>query len=105
MKRGEIWWAELPPPVGTRPVLLLSRDEAYSIRQLIIVAPVSTRSRSIPSEVDLGAEDGLPQRCAVNLDTITTVPKSTLSRKITVLGYQKLQAVETALRFALGLKE
>ena len=105
MRRGEIWWAELPPPVGTRPVLLLSRDEAYSIRQLITVAPVSTRSRSIPSEVELGTEDGLPQRCAVNLDTITTVPKSTLSRKVAALSYQKLEAVEAALHFALGLKE
>ena len=32
MKRGEIWWADLPPPVGRRPVLLLSRDRAYVVR-------------------------------------------------------------------------
>ena len=63
MKRGEIWWAELAPPAGRRPVLLLSRDEAYSIRELVIVAPVTTRIRHIPSEVSLDLEDGLPKPC------------------------------------------
>lgn len=51
MKRGEVWWADLPPPAGRRPVVLLSRDEAYAIRALVIVAPVTTRVRSIPAEV------------------------------------------------------
>ena len=40
MKRGEVWWAELPPPTGRRPVVLLSRDEAYEVRALVIIAPV-----------------------------------------------------------------
>jgi len=31
MKRGEVWWANLPKPVGGRPVLLLSRNAAYSV--------------------------------------------------------------------------
>ncbi|MFC1989823.1 type II toxin-antitoxin system PemK/MazF family toxin [Chloroflexota bacterium] len=41
MRRGEIWWAELEPPVGERPVVLLSRNEAYNVRSLVIVAPVN----------------------------------------------------------------
>jgi mRNA interferase MazF len=32
MKRGEIWWAEPPTSAGRRPVLLLSRNEAYAVR-------------------------------------------------------------------------
>lgn len=60
MRRGDIWWAELPPPTGRRPVVLLSRDEAYAIRALVTVAPVTTRIRQIPAEVPLGPEDGLP---------------------------------------------
>ncbi len=32
MKRGEVWWAELPKPSGRGPVILLSRNEAYRIR-------------------------------------------------------------------------
>ncbi len=51
MKRGEIWWAELAPPAGRRPVLLLSRNEAYAVRELVMVAPLTTRIRGIPSEV------------------------------------------------------
>lgn len=105
MKRGEIWWAELPPPAGRRPVLLLSRDEAYAVREFVTVAPVTTRSRHIPSEVTLGSDDGLPKVCVVNLDTITTIGKSRLSQRLAVLSYQKLQAVETALHFALGMNE
>ena len=103
MKRGEIWWAELDPPAGRRPVLLLSRDEAYTIRELVIVAPVTTRIRHIPSEVPLGPEDGLPKPCVVNLDTITTIAKATLRDKLTTLSPEKLKAVEVALHFALGL--
>jgi len=32
MERGEIWWVELPSPIGKRRVMLRSRDEAYPIR-------------------------------------------------------------------------
>ena len=105
MKRGEIWWAELEPPAGRRPVLLLSRDEAYAIRELVIVAPVTTRIRHIPSEVPLGPEDGLPKPCVVNLDTISTIAKATLRDKLTTLSPEKLKAVEIALHFALGFEE
>jgi mRNA-degrading endonuclease toxin of MazEF toxin-antitoxin module len=39
----------------------------------------------------------------VNLDTITTIPKQTLTRRLTALAPEKLAAVERALRFAVGL--
>jgi len=104
MKRGEIWWAELEPPAGRRPVLLLSRDEAYSVRDLVIVAPVTTRVRHIPSEVPLNLEDGLPKPCVINLDTITTIAKVSLRDKLTTLSAEKLRAVEVALHFALGME-
>jgi len=103
MRRGEVWWAELPPPAGRRPVVLLSRNEAYTIRQLVTVAPVTARLRHIPTEVALGPEDGLPKACAVNLDTLTTIARRSLTRQIAPLSPAKLSAVERALRFALGL--
>ncbi|MDO8636089.1 MAG: type II toxin-antitoxin system PemK/MazF family toxin [Dehalococcoidia bacterium] len=103
MKRGEIWWAELPGPARRRPVLLISRDEAYAFRSLIIIAPVTSRIRGIASEVPLGLEDGLPRVCAANLDTITTIPKGRLLERLTILKPQKLKAMEDAIRFALGL--
>ena len=103
MKRGEVWWAELPSPAGRRPVVLLSRDEAYQVRSLVTVAPVTTRVRGIPVEVALGPEDGLPRPCAANLDTIVTVSKSYLKERIAPLSDEKLKAAEDAIRFALAL--
>jgi mRNA interferase MazF len=104
MKRGEIWWAELEPPAGKRPVVLLSRDESYDVRSLVIIAPVTTRIRNIPVEVSLGIKDGVPQDCVINLDTITTVPKDCLRSRLTTLSPKKLREVEAAIRFALGLE-
>ena len=104
MKRGEIWWAELPKPAGRRPVILLSRDEAYEIRRLVTVAPVTTRVRGIPVEVALGPKDGMPRECVINFDTVTTIPKDALRERLTVLSRAKMTAVEGALKFALGLR-
>lgn len=105
MRRGEIWWAELEPPAGRRPVILLSRNEAYSVRSLVIVAPVTTRIRRISSEVLLGTDDGLPQDCVANLDTITTIPKDCLRIRLATLNAKKLKEVEAAIHFALGLEQ
>ena len=103
MRRGEVWWADLPAPAGRRPVVLLSRDEAYAVRELVIVAPVTSRARRIATEVALGREDGLPRPCVANLDTITTVPKAALTLRLATLTAAKLAAVERALLFAVGL--
>lgn len=103
MRRGEVWWAELPTPAGRRPVVLLSRNEAYTVRELVTVAPVTTRSRGIPSEVRLDRRDGLPRACAANLDTVTTIPKQVLTKRIAALDPAKVVALDRALRFALGL--
>lgn len=103
MKRGEVWWANLPAPAGRRPVLLLSREEAYAVRHQVTVAPVTTRIRGIPVEVELGPEDGLPRRCVVNLDSVVTVPKAQLQQLVALLRSEKIREVEEALCFALGL--
>lgn len=103
MKRGEVWWASLPKPAGRRPVVLLSRDEAYQVRNLVTVAPVTTRIRNIPVEVRLGSADGLPRECVINPDTITTIPKSLLADRISLLSPEKLQSLNEAIKFALDL--
>ena len=59
MKKYELWWADLPKPVGRRPVLLLTRDDAYAYLNKFIVAEVTTTIRNIPVEVRLGKRDGL----------------------------------------------
>jgi mRNA interferase MazF len=104
MRRGEVWWADLPAPAGRRPVLLVSRDEAYTVRLFVTVAPVTTRVRGIPAEVALGPAEGLPRPCAANLDSLQTVPKAQLARRLTLLPAKKLAEVDEALRFALDLE-
>ncbi|HEX3531359.1 MAG TPA: type II toxin-antitoxin system PemK/MazF family toxin [Thermoanaerobaculia bacterium] len=105
MRRCEVWWSDLPPPAGRHPVVLLSRAEAYAVRAQVTVAPVTTRIRGIPVEVELGPADGLPKRCVVNLDSIVTIPKSDLVECIGLLRPEKILEVEAALRFALGLSD
>ena len=61
MKRGEVWWADLPAPVGRRPALLLSRDRAYAVRNAVTVAFLTTTVRNIPVEVRLTPADGVPR--------------------------------------------
>ena len=65
---------------------------------------VTRTARSIPVEVPLGPEDGMPQQCVVNLDDILTIPKARLAERITTLSPQKMSAVAKAIIFALDLK-
>ena len=86
-------------------MILLSLDEAYEVRRLVTVAPVTSRIRGIPVEVPLGPKDGMPRECVVNLDTVTTIPKDALRDRLTALSRAKMTAVDAALRFALGLQK
>lgn len=103
MKRGEIWWADQPQPIGRRPVVLLSRNEAYHVRNAVTVAQITTTIRDIPVEIILNEKDGLPQKCAINTDNITTIPKSLLLKKICSLSFEKLLQLNKAIKFALDL--
>jgi|SRR3989304_2890961 len=104
MQRGEVWWANLDSSAGRRPVLLLSRNEVYTIRARVTLAPLTGTIRNIPSHVLLGPEDGLPSRCVVNLDDIVTVQKTRLIERIVILSAHKMDAVDEAIAFALDLK-
>ena len=104
MRRGEVRWAELAPPTGRRPVVLLSRDAAYRVRTSVTVGMVTRTIRAIPVEVLLSTEDGMPQQCVVNLDDILTIPKARLGERITTLSPQKVSAIAKAIIFALDLK-
>ena len=104
MQRGEIWWAQLDPPAGRRPVLLLSRNKAYEIRLSITVAPVTRTIRGISTEVILDEKDGMPVKCVVNLDDIATISKRVLVEKLTALSQEKMKLVSAAIIFALDIK-
>lgn len=102
MKRGEVWWARVDK---RRPVVLVSRDEAYEVRALVIAAPVSTTVRGFSLEIRVGKAEGLPKSAVVNGDWLVTVPKADLIERAGVLSREKLARLDQALRFALGLDD
>ena len=105
MRQYDVWWAELPAPVGARPVLLLSRDAAYEYLNKFIVAEITTNIRSIPQEVALGPAEGMRKPCAANLDNIRTVAKSWLVKQVGTLAARRHVEVKRALGAALGWEE
>lgn len=100
MRRGEVWWAKVDK---RRPVVLVSRDEAYDVRSLVIVAPATTMVRGFAVEVKVGRREGLPRECVVNCDWLVTLPKEDLLDRAGTLSGTKLRQLDDALRFALGL--
>lgn len=103
MKRGEVWWVRFPAPVGRRPAVLISRNQAYQIRLAVTVVPLTRTIRNIPTEVPLGPEDGIPRRSVANADDVTTLPKARLESYLSTLAAPKLLALERAIKFALDL--
>src|SRR6266568_7119326 len=97
MKQLEIWWARLPNPAGRRPVLLLSRDDAYSYLNKFVVAEITTTIRRIPVEVPLGRRDGLAKECVANCDNLRTVSRQALTERISKLPARRYSEVKRAV--------
>jgi mRNA interferase MazF len=103
VNRGEIWWAELAPPGGRRPVLLLSRSEAYERLSSVVVAPLTTSLRRSQSIVIVTPEDdGVARESAVSIDNIQAVSVGSLKYMITTLSRERMAEVEAAIHFALA---
>jgi mRNA interferase MazF len=102
MKRGEVRWYRVKAPDKRRPVVILTRDSALDYLDDVIVAPVTTTVRDIPTEVALGVEDGMPRPCAINLDHVQTVSKSRLGSVIATVPRTRMPELREALLFATG---
>ncbi|MGA2597061.1 MAG: type II toxin-antitoxin system PemK/MazF family toxin [Bryobacteraceae bacterium] len=105
MKQFEIWWANLPLPAGRRPVLLLSRNDAYQYLAKFIVAEITTTIRAIPVEVRMSRREGLPEPCVANLDNVRTVARAWLDMRTGALATSRHWEVKRALGYALGWDE
>jgi len=103
VKRGEIWWADLPPPVGSRPVVILTRDAVLHSIQGVVVGLVTRTVRGLPTEVELGRRQGLPVRCVANLDNILTVPRARLARRMGACDALKIEELNRAIRASLDV--
>lgn len=100
--RTEIYWANLGPPAGRRPVCVIARSAAIDVLQAVTCAPITRTIRGIRSEVEVGPEHGLPEAGVITCDNIITVPKASLDPEpVGVLSLGKRAELDQALRFAL----
>lgn len=104
MRRGDLYVAALPLPVGRRPVLLVTRSAAITVRSAVTVAPVTRTIRRIASEVPLDETHGLRTASVANCDSLQTIPKSALRRRLGALAPEDLPLLDRALRFALEIR-
>jgi mRNA interferase MazF len=103
VNRGDVCWAELSDD-GHRPVLVLTRSAAIPSLNKIIVIPLTTTIRGIPTEVPLGPEDGLPKECVASFDNLRLVRHAQLGERITSLSGPKMHEVCGALAIATGCR-
>lgn len=101
INRGDLWWADVPGD-KVRPVLVLTRQRFTSRLTSLLVAPVTTTVRGIPTEVALGAADGMSRASAANFDNVFTLHRSRFKSRIGRLGADRLAEVCRAYRFAAG---
>ncbi len=100
MRRGEVRWANIG--TKTRPVVLLTRQAVIGRLRSVVVAPCTTTVRSLPSEVPLGPEEGLPKTCVANLDNVTLVDVGALGELVTMLDAPVMTRMCAALSAAVG---
>jgi mRNA interferase MazF len=105
VNRGDVRWYTFKAPDKRRPVLILTRSSAIAVLNSLTIAPITSTIRSIPTEVVLTVDDGMPDTCAVNFDNIQTVRKSAVGERITQLTRQKMREAARAISFALGFDE
>lgn len=79
--RGEVWWGESPEEKG-RPYLVVSRDAANAVMRRVLVAPITSRIRSVPSELPVGKPEGLPFESVASFDNLRSFPTSMLTRRL-----------------------
>ena len=101
VSRGDVCWVETPEE-GRRPALVLTRAEAVPVMRKVTVAFLTRTIRGIPTEVQLGVEDGMPQDCVVNLDNLRHLSRSLLTESLTSLSGARMHEVCKALSIATG---
>lgn len=79
-QQGDIWWAEAEDK--RRPVLIVTRSEVIPYLNRYVVAPVTRTVRSIPTEVALGPDEGLPVECVASFDNLQPVSGSMLTERV-----------------------
>lgn len=106
VKRGDVYWIDLDPPIGRRPAVVIQNDIGNEVSGNIILAIITTafRGKSYPTDVVL--PDGtLPQKnCRVLAGTIMTVEREDLDTYEITLATDIMKQIDSALRVSLALE-
>ena len=94
--QAELWLMETPNH-KRRPVLVVSRDETISVLDNIVVAPVTSTIRDIPTCIPVGAEEGVDHDSVASFDNLAAVPKVVLTRRLGRLGVDGRRRICEAL--------
>ena len=105
MKQFDIMWADLPAPIGRRPVLLLTRSGGYLYLNKVVIAEVTSTIRNIPQEVKLGKPEGLSHTSVANFDNIHVIAKALLREQIGSIAPRRHSECKRALGYALDWPE
>lgn len=113
IKRGEIYFAQLNPVVGSeqggiRPVLVVQNDigNQYSPTTIVLAITSQINKAKLPTHVELKADTYGMERDSVILgEQIRTIDKTRLKQRIAVLKEEVMEKVDQALAISLGLKQ
>lgn len=106
MQRGEVWWVEFEPSVGseirkTRPAVIVSNDAANRNLARVVVIPLTGNTgRQYPGEAVVTAGG---QSSKAMADQIMAADKGRLKSQLGVLSKTDMQAVEDAIKIHLAL--
>lgn len=100
MRRGEVWFAATPG--GDRPVLVMTRDPVAATIKRLVVAQITSTVRGLESELILGPDDGMPFDCVASFDTVLTLDRQHLRRRVTQLDEVTMHRACERLNMALG---
>ena len=112
IRRGEIWWADLPAPTGSepgyrRPVLVIQSDEFNQSRIATVIAVVITsnvRLSQASGNIFMPQRaTGLPKDSVANVSQVITLDKNLLTERVGALSATLLSRVEDGLRLAMSL--
>lgn len=108
--RGEIYYADLNPVVGSeqggiRPVLILQNEVGNWFSPTVIVAAVTAKGGKahLPTHVPVGTNSGLRRPSLVLAEQVRTIDKSRLLGRVGILTPEEQKQVDRALLISFAL--
>ena len=104
MNRGDVWLINLGGRIGTRPVVVLTRQNVLEYLNKVTVAEITTKGKGYPTEVYIAQKANLPKPSFIQADNLHTVPKNLLEKYVGTLDPNTMLEVSRKVVLALELE-